>query len=117
MKKYLIALVFVAVVLQCNSLAFSQQEAILQYDNCLSGVSDKSQKQFSKAYKLYAKGNLKEASILLRELTVKDENFDSPFYLLGLIGLRTGNEQTKKKMFPKCLETCPDYSAPLLYYY
>lgn len=117
MKKYFIALCILVLCIGFSTNVFSQKVNPITYDNCLDAVSNKAQKQFTKAYNLYQKGSLSESSQILREIISKEDGFASPFFLLGMIGVRTGNNQTIEKMFQKCHEVCPDYSASLLYYY
>lgn len=112
--KHFIAFFLILVSLQS---AFSQEKHILEYDPCSEDVNKKTKKDFEKAYNTYLDGNFDDASKQFRELTVKEPEFATPYFLIGLIGARLSNNATIEKFFPKVLEICPNYSHPLLYYY
>lgn len=96
---------------------FSQEKEILEYDPCSETISKKTRKEFYKAYTLYQEGNLNQASTLFRELTIKEPEFASPYFFIGLIGAKKENIATIEKFFPKVKEVCQEFSNPILYYY
>lgn len=112
--KYFITILLVVFSFE---ISFSQDKYILDYDPCSEDISKKTKKEFDKAYKLYQEGNLSEASKKLRELTIKEPDFATPFFLIGIIGSRLSNTATIEKFFSMVLEICPEFSHPLLFYY
>lgn len=114
MAKRFIAIILILII---NQGLFAQEKDILDYDPCSETISKKSKKQFEKAYALYLKGEISQASDQLRELIVKEPDFATPYFLIGLIGAEKDNITTVEKFFPKVYELCPDYSHPLLYFY
>jgi outer membrane protein OmpA-like peptidoglycan-associated protein len=114
MLKHFIAIILVLII---NQSLFAQEKDILDYDPCSETIGSKTKKQFEKAYSLYLKGETSQASEKLREIIVKEPDFATPYFLIGLIGANKDNITTIEKFFPKVYELCPDYSNPLLYFY
>lgn len=114
MVKHFIAIILVLII---NQSLFAQEKDILDYDPCSETIGNKTKKQFEKAYSLYLKGETSQASEQLREIIVKEPDFATPYFLIGLIGANKDNITTIEKFFPKVYELCPDYSNPLLYFY
>lgn len=112
--KHFIVILFIIIL---NQGLFAQEKYILDYDPCSETINKKTKKNFDKAYNTYLKGDLREASELLREIIISEPEFATPYFLVGLIGTEKENVSTIEKFFPKVIELCPDYSHPLLYYY
>lgn len=113
MKKVLILFLLLSV---CFT-GFSQDNLIENHDLCAEGVKEESKKQFKKAYSFYKRGKFEKCFPILRDLTEKDPDFASPYFILGMVGVAKDNAQMIEKYFPLVLEVCPHYSHPLLFYY
>ncbi|MDD4829475.1 MAG: OmpA family protein [Bacteroidales bacterium] len=113
MKKFT---TFILLIL-LSQVIYSQEKNILDYDPCSETINKKSLKKFEKANSAYLKGELKEASEILRKLMIDEPEFASPYYIVGLIGAQKSNPATIEKNFSKVIEICPEYSNPILFYY
>lgn len=113
MKRILILFLLFFVTTQ----SFSQKNLIENYDLCSEEVKEESKKQFKKAYNYYKNGKFEKSFPILRDLTEKEPDFASPYFLLGMIGVSKDNPKMIEKYFPLVLEVCPQYSHPMLFYY
>jgi tetratricopeptide (TPR) repeat protein len=113
MKRNLIFILFLLVSIG----GFSQKQLIENYDLCSTEIKEESKKQFKKAYNYYKHGKFEKSFPILRDLTEKEPEFASPYFILGMIGVAKDNPKMIEKYFPLVLEVCPNYSHPLLFYY
>lgn len=98
-------------------LAIAQQENLLDFDQCKDEVSKKLQNKYDKAVDYFYKRKYQQASLLLTEIIKENEDFASPYFLMGMIGVSKDNTKMIMKYFPLVKEKCPEFSHPLLYYY
>ena len=96
---------------------FCQNKSLLDYDVCKDETDKALQKKYLKAVNYYNNKKFKDASLLLQEIIHKDENFASPYFLMGMIGVVTDNTKMIVKYFPLVKEICPEFNHPYLYYY
>ncbi|MFA7132555.1 MAG: hypothetical protein WC108_04575, partial [Bacteroidales bacterium] len=73
MKKFT---TFILLIL-LSQVIYSQEKNILDYDPCSETINKKSLKKFEKANSAYLKGELKEASEILRKLMIDEPEFAS----------------------------------------
>ncbi len=98
-------------------LSFAQQEKLLDFDQCKDEVSKKLQNKYEKAVDYFQKKKYQQASLLLTQIIKEDEDFASPYFLMGMIGVVKDNTTMIMKYFPLVKEKCPQFSHPYLYYY
>lgn len=113
MRKYIIFLLTILVI----KTSFPQQNFLEEYDFCAEEVSTEAKKQFKKAYNFYTEGKIEKSFAILKELVEQESEFASPQFLLGMIGVKRDNTKMIEKYFPLVVETCPEFSHPLLFYY
>ena len=113
MKKFISVFIFIFV--SCG--LFPQETVLLDYDTCKEDVSKHLLKKYEKAVNYYQNRKFNQASLLLQEIIKENEDFASPYFLMGMIGVIKNNTAMIMKYFPLVKEHCPDFSHPYLYYY
>ena len=114
MKK--VCIVFV-LLLGCACTLYAQKASILDYDPCSEEQESTIKKQFLKAFSYFQDRKYQKASSFLNNIIKEEENFASPYFIMGLIGVNTNNSRMIEKYFPLCVKNCPEFSHPLLWYY
>lgn len=107
---------FLATLLLCLN-TFAQKESILDYDPCSEEQEQTTIKQYLKAFSYFQDRKYQKASSFLMQIIKEESNFASPYFLMGLIGVNTGNDKMIEKYFPLCVQNCEEFSHPLLWYY
>ncbi|MBO6118405.1 MAG: PD40 domain-containing protein [Bacteroidales bacterium] len=110
-----ICYLIISLVFSCN--LFAQEKTLSDYDKCKDEVSKSLIKKYEKAVDYYKDRKYNQASLLLHEIIKEDENYASPYFLMGLIGVVKENGKMIEKYFPLVKENCPEFSHPYLYYY
>ncbi|MGP1515734.1 MAG: hypothetical protein ACTTJH_07240 [Bacteroidales bacterium] len=103
--------------LSFSCILFSQEENLLNYDECKEEVSKNLIKKYIKAVNYFKEKKYRQTSLLLQEIIKEDEDFASPYFLMGMIGVVKDNTAMIMKYFPLTKDKCPNFSHPYLHYY
>ncbi len=96
------------------SLLFSN----FSYAQCGVKVKGAHQKDFDRSLALYHRGNLREASQLMRRVAQRNPKAAEPQFWLGMYAVANGyNAVGIRRYFGRCLELCPSYPDARAHYY
>lgn len=93
------------------------QKSLLEYDECRDEISKNAQKKYEKAVQLFQDRHYQKCSVVLNEIIKENEDFASPYFLMGMIGVVKNNTRMIEKYFPMVKERCENFTHPYLYYY
>ncbi|MBQ7985381.1 MAG: hypothetical protein IJ250_07095, partial [Bacteroidales bacterium] len=107
----------IAFILLFSCAVSAQEKTLTDYDLCKEDVSKSAIRKYEKALSFYKSKNYQKSSQILQQLIKEEEDFASPCFLMGMIGVVKDNTAMIMKYFPMVQQRCPQFDHPYQYYY